>query len=132
MVQFEGAYLISNEDLSALPVGDIERAVGFYTRVLGFKATAVTQDSATLVRDAATIGVVLDRQHDPRRSGSYYVEVSDVDALRQELVSKGARPGTIEIQQHDGKTYRVFFVRECDSTSPHDGYCFCFGRRTGT
>ena len=95
MVQFEGAYPISNEDLSALPVGDIERAVGFYTRVLGFKATAVTQGSATLVRDAVTIGVVLDHQHDTGKAGSYYIEVSDVDALRHELVASGAQPGTI-------------------------------------
>ncbi len=129
MQRFEGVYPISKEDLSALPVGNVDRAVAYYTRVLGFEAVAVAANAATVRRDAAQIGVVLDSQHDPAKAGSCYFEVSDVDALRDELAAKGAKPGAIEIQQHDGKSYRIFFVRECDSMSEHDGYCFCFGRK---
>ena len=32
------------------------------------------------------------------------------------------------LQEHDGKSYRLFFVRECDMLESHDGYCFCFGQ----
>lgn len=129
MLRFEGVYPISNEDLAALPVGDVARAVEYYTRILGFERTGGDANSATLQRDAAQIGVVLDAQHNPATAGSCYFEVTDVDALRQELESKGAKPGEIHIQQHGGQNYRLFFVRECDSMATHDGYCFCFGRK---
>ena len=129
MLRFDGVYPISNEDLAALPVGDVHRAVDYYTRVLGFEKVAGDDKSATVKRDAAQIGFVLASNHDPGTAGSCYFEVTDVDALRQELKVKGANPGDIRIQQHDGKDYRLFFVRECDSMDQHDGYCFCFGRR---
>lgn len=129
MVRFEGVYPISNEDLAALPVGDVGRAIDYYTGVLGFKKVAGDENTAMLVRGAARIGVVLDSSHDPGTAGSCYFEVSDVDALHQELAAKGAQPGEIHVQKHDGKNYRLFFVRESNSREEHDGYCFCFGRR---
>ena len=51
--------------------------------------------------------------------------VSDVEALRRELDAKGIQPGDIEVQQHEGKHYRVFFSKE-----PY-GVCFCFGQPHG-
>lgn len=129
MVRFEGSYPISNEDLAALPVGDVQRAVDFYTSVLGFETVSTSPTAANVRRDAAQIGVVLKPDHKPEKAGSCYFAVSDVGALRQELAAKGAMPGEIEVQQHDGKDYEVFFVRECGSRELHDGYCFCFGKR---
>lgn len=85
-------------------------------------------NTAALKRDDARIGLVRQPDHDPRQAGSCYFSVSDVEALREELLGKGARPGAIHVQMHDGKNYRVFFVRECDMLEIHDGYCFCFGQ----
>jgi catechol 2,3-dioxygenase-like lactoylglutathione lyase family enzyme len=131
MLRFEGVYPISGEDLAALPVGEVARAIDFYTRVLGFEKIGGDEASAIFRREAAQVGVVLDLEHDPGLAGSCYFEVTDVDALRQELSAKGANPGEIHFQQHGGNDYRLFFVRECDSMDQHDGYCFCFGRRVG-
>jgi len=46
----------------------------------------------------------------------------------RELEGKGAKPGTIEIQEHDGKKNGLYFVRECDMLDSHDSYCSCFGQ----
>jgi predicted enzyme related to lactoylglutathione lyase len=126
---FKAVYPISNEDTNALPVKEIRPAVEFYTNVLGFSLVASDATTATLKRDAAQIGLIRQADHDPLQAGSCYFEVNDVDALRQELAAKGAQPGAIHIQQHGGKNYRLFFVRECDMMESHDGYCFCFGQR---
>ena len=56
-------------------------------------------------------------------SGSCYFDVRDVEALRQELLDAGARPGPIAVQEHGGQCLRLFFLKE-----DHDGYCFCFGQ----
>lgn len=125
---FQGVYPVSNENLSALPVADVERAVDYYTRVLGFQKLSGDATAAIVKRDAVQLGVVLDPCHDPATAGSCYFEVSDVDALHGELVGAGAKPGPIHTQQHNGKSYRLFFTRECDIIEPNDGYCFCFGK----
>lgn len=128
MAIFHSVHPISQEDTQALPVQEIERAVRFYTEVLGFSLLSSDAEAATLKRDGAQIGLVRDAHHDPARAGSCYFSVSDVNALRQELQGRGAKPGAIEVQPHDGKLYRLFFLRECDMRERHDGYCFCFGQ----
>jgi catechol 2,3-dioxygenase-like lactoylglutathione lyase family enzyme len=125
---FKAVYPISNEDTSALPVGEIDRAIRFYTDVLGFWVVKSDSTTALLKRDDVQIGLVRKADHDPATAGSCYFDVSDVDALRREMESKGAKPGATQTQAHDGKNYYLFFVRECDSRSSHDGYCFCFGQ----
>jgi len=129
MTQFKAVYPISNEDPNALPVREIERAILFYQSALGFSVVASDSATAILKRDDVQIGLVRQPDHDPLEAGSCYVEVSDVEALRQELELRGAKPGVLQIQEHDGRKYRVFFVRECDSLESHDGYCFCFGQQ---
>jgi lactoylglutathione lyase len=128
MTTFKGVYPISDEDTSALPVKEIAPAVAFYEKVLGFSVVASDQAKAVLQRDEARIGLIRDPNHDPATAGSCYIEVDDVQALRGELQANGAKPGSIEVQQHNGKRFRVFFVRECDMMDVHDGYCFCFGQ----
>jgi hypothetical protein len=127
MIHFKGVYPISNEDTNALPVKELGSAIAFYETVLGFSVIARDTMTAVLKRDEAQIGLIQKADHDWRRAGSCYFAVSDLEALRRELESKGAKPGATEIQKHDGKNYRLFFVRECDMMESHDGYCFCFG-----
>ena len=128
MTLFEAVYPISNEDTDALPVKDIEPAIAFFKTVLGFSVDASDSTTAVLKRDEVQIGLIRKADHDPLQAGSCYFAVSDVEALRREFEGNGARPGAIEIQEHGGKSYRLFFVRECDTMESHDGYCFCFGQ----
>ncbi len=62
-------------------------------------------------------------EHDPGTSGSCSFDVSDVEAPRQEFLDAGAKPGAIEVQEYDGKSFRLFFLKE-----DYDDYCFCFGQ----
>jgi hypothetical protein len=55
-------------------------------------------------------------------SGSWYFVVSDVAALRKEFIDAGAKPGAIEGQEHDGKNFPLFFLKE-----DYDDCCFCLG-----
>jgi predicted enzyme related to lactoylglutathione lyase len=128
MTRFEAVHPISNEDTNALPVKEIAPAVAFYETVLGFSVVARDESTAFLERDDVKIGLVRQPDHDPARAGSCYFAVSDVESLRREFEGKGAKPGKIQVQEHGGKSYRLFFLRECDMLDSHDGYCFCFGQ----
>ncbi|MGL6075979.1 MAG: VOC family protein [Fimbriiglobus sp.] len=130
MIQFLGAYPISGEDLTALPVGDVARGVAYYTQFLGFTVVASDETRATVKRDDVQIGVIRNEHHDPLQAGSCYLEVTDVIAARAELEGRGAKPGPIQVQEYDGDRYRIFFVRECDVLDSHEGYCFCIGHPT--
>jgi len=127
-MMFKAVYPISNEDTNALPVKELGPPIEFYTNMLGFSVVASDSTTALLKRDEVQIGLIRKADHDPLKAGSCYFDVSDVDALRRELEGKGAKPGAIKIQAHDGKNYRLFFVRECDTAESNDGYCFCFGQ----
>lgn len=104
------------------PVRALEPHVAFYTRVLGFTLAGQDQQSAVLKRDGVQPELVVTPGHDPATSGSCYFDVSDVEALRRELLDAGARPGAIEVREHGGKRFRLFFLKE-----GFDDYCFCFG-----
>jgi catechol 2,3-dioxygenase-like lactoylglutathione lyase family enzyme len=104
------------------PVRALEPHVAFYTDVLGFALTRRDGQSAVLKRDGVQIELVVTPDHDPATSGSRYFDVSDVGALRHELLDAGAEPGPIEVQEHGGKRFRLFFLKE-----GYDDYCFCFG-----
>jgi lactoylglutathione lyase len=128
MTLLKAVYPISNEDTNALPVKELGPAISLYETVLGFSLAARDSITAVLKRDEVQIGLIRKPDHDPMQAGSCYFAVSDVEALRRELEARGAKPGAIHVQQHEGKNYRVFFVRECDVLASHDGYCFCFGQ----
>lgn len=127
MKQLKSVSPIGSGNTNAIPVREIGRAVGFYTRVLEFSPVFQDLKSAALKRDDVEIGLVAREGHDPRRAGSFYFDVVDLEALRLELQGNGGKPGAIGIQEHQGKRYRLFFLRECDMMESHDGYCFCFG-----
>lgn len=119
-VVFEAVHPIGGTDTDALPVKEIGPAVGYYTQVLGFTLDSKDGSTAVLRRDSARIGLAVNGL-DPEQASCYFA-VSDVDALRGELATKGIEPGGIDEREHDGKRYRVFFAKE-----PY-GVCFCFGQ----
>ena len=128
MKQFKAISPIGDGDTKAIPVIDIGPAIRFYTEVLGFSLVTKDVRSAVLGRDDVQIGLVAKTNHDPKRAGSFYFDVADVETLRREFEGKGGKPGATEIQEYEGKNYRLFFLRECDIMEFHDGYCFCFGQ----
>jgi catechol 2,3-dioxygenase-like lactoylglutathione lyase family enzyme len=128
MVSFKAVHPISDEDPDKLQVRDVGAAVKFYESVLGFALVRLTATAAKLARDDAEIGLVEDPDHDPGQAGSCYFSVSGVEALHTEFEGIGARSGPIHAQEHGGKRYRLFFVREWDVMDVRDGYCFCFGQ----
>jgi hypothetical protein len=119
-VVFKGVFPIGQTDTNALPVKEIGPAVGYYTQVLGFSLVERHAKTAVLKRDEARIGLAVNGA-DPEQASCYF-PVSDVDALWSELEAKGIQPGIIDVQEHEGKRYRVFFAKE-----PY-GVCFCFGQ----
>jgi predicted enzyme related to lactoylglutathione lyase len=123
MAQFKAVFPISNENIDALPVKELDAAIGFYERVMEF--SVVTRDSASVIlkRDDVQIGLIHKEDHDPKEAGSCYFSVSDVESLRSEMEGKGGDLGELHFDQYEGKEYRVFFLREFDN-----GYCFCFGQ----
>ena len=121
---FKGVSSISGDmGVKPSPVRALEPHLDFYTKVLGFNLERRDQYTAVLRRDGVQIELVVQPDHAPGTSGSCYFDVSDVEALRQEFLGAGARPGAIEVQEHGGKRFRLFFVRE-----EYDSYCFCFGQ----
>lgn len=119
-VKFSGAYPIGETDTARLPIRAVGPAVGYYTRVLGFSLVSKTESTALLARDDARIGLAVNGG-DPEEASCYF-EVSDVEALRQELADKGIEPSALRDEQYGGKRQRIFFAQE-----PF-GVCFCFGQ----
>jgi predicted enzyme related to lactoylglutathione lyase len=117
---FNRVHPIGDTDTNALPVREIGPAVGYYTQVLGFSLVSKDPKSAVLKRDDARIGLAVNGKA-PEQASCYFA-VSDVEALRRELDEKGIEPGGVHVQEHGGKSYRVFFAKE-----PY-GVCFCFGQ----
>ncbi len=117
---FRSAFPIGDSKTDALPIRAVGPAVGYYTQVLGFTEVSRDEKGAVLRRDEVTIGLAVNGE-DPEQA-SVYFDVSDVDALREELAAKGIAPSEIRVDRHGGKDYRVFFAQE-----PY-GVCFCFGQ----
>ena len=117
---FKAVHPIGDTDTNALPVKEVGPAVGYYNQVLGFSTISKDRTSAVLERDHVRIGLAVNGD-DPEQASCYF-EVSDVEALRAELDAKEVDPSIVDVQEHDGKRYRVFFAKE-----PY-GVCFCFGQ----
>jgi lactoylglutathione lyase len=123
MTQFKAVSPIADEDTDALPVKELEPAVAFYERVLGFRVASRDATTATLRRDEVQVGLVRKEDHDPHQAGSCYFDVSDLDSLYAELKANGGDLGEFGVDEWGGKRYRTFFLRE-----DVDGYCFCFSQ----
>lgn len=119
-IVFRNVFPIGAGDTNALPVKDFGPAVGYYTQVLGFQLVSRDEERAVLRRDEVTIGLAKNGL-DPEQISCYF-DVSDVDALRREFETRGIEPSAIRTDNHNGRSYRVFFAKE-----PY-GVCFCFGQ----
>jgi catechol 2,3-dioxygenase-like lactoylglutathione lyase family enzyme len=114
------------EDAMNLPVVDVEAAIPFYERVMGFQVVArkdAPHKSAVLGRDGIQIGLA-ENGGDPTQEGCFF-EVDSVDAAFDELKSNGLgrEEAGFRIDRHGATSYRVFFV-----IAP-DGLCYCLGER---
>jgi catechol 2,3-dioxygenase-like lactoylglutathione lyase family enzyme len=120
---YQGVYPIGDTDPNNLPVHDLDAVLAYYVD-LGFTVetrTAQPHPSARLRRDQVIIGLA-QNGGDPEQA-SCYMEVSDVEAAHAELLNRDLGPTEIRTDQHDGATYRVFFVRD------PDGLCYCLGQQ---
>jgi len=112
-----------------LPVAEVEAAIPFYERVLGFRVASRAdrpQKSAVLERDDVRMALV-ENGGDPTQDGCAF-HVRNLDALYEEFVANGLarkdNPFGIERRGHD--EWRVFYV-----VAP-DGLCYWFGERQAT
>ena len=114
------------EDAMNLPVADVDAAIPFYERVMGFQLVSRKDEShksAILGRDDIQIGLA-ENGGDPTQEGCFF-EVDNVEAAFDELKSNGLAnkdPG-FRIDRHGATAFRVFFV-----VAP-DGLCYCLGER---
>jgi catechol 2,3-dioxygenase-like lactoylglutathione lyase family enzyme len=73
-------------------VGDLERALGFFTDILGFEVRFRMSNYAYVRRESVAFRIL--EQSGPEgappghRRFAYYIDVHDVDALRAELTPK--------------------------------------------
>lgn len=104
-----------------LPVADVHRAIAFYQDKLGFAVRSLDGGAATLTRDAVTLRLA-QNGGDPEQA-SCYLSVRDVDAVQREWQDRGAGASeNVTEMQHDGRTYRVIWLRD------PDGLCYCVGQ----
>jgi lactoylglutathione lyase len=121
MAHFKAVGSVSEDDTNALPVKDIGPAVAFYETTLGFSVVSRDASTAALARDQVRIGLVRKADHEPGRAGSLAFAVDDLDAMHQELQSRGGHPGKFGTDEWGGQQFRTFFLREDEN-----GYCYCF------
>jgi lactoylglutathione lyase len=114
------------EDAMNLPVKDVEQAVPFYERVMGFHVLErkhAPHNAAILSRDAIRIGLA-ENGGDPTEEGCFF-EVDDVEGAFAELKANGLNKDDagFRVDTYGDTSYRVFFV-----VAP-DGLCYCLGER---
>jgi lactoylglutathione lyase len=109
-----------------LPVENLEAAIPFYERIMGFQVVSRKDSpcqSAVLGRDGIQIGLA-ENGGDPSQDGCFF-EVDNAEAAFAELKSNGLEKGEagFRIDCHGDTSYKVFFV-----IAP-DGLCYCLGER---
>jgi len=114
------------DDPMNLPVADVDAAVSFYERVLGFRVVSrgnTPHKSAVLARDHVQIGLV-ENGGDPTQDGCAF-HATGLDALLEEFNANGlGKDGAaIGTEQRGDVAWRVFYV-----VAP-DGLCYWFGER---
>lgn len=110
----------------ALPVPDLDAALPFYERVLGFRVVSHSETphkSAVLARDQVQIGLV-ENGGDSSQDGCAF-HVNDVEGLFAAFKANGLQKelSQFDIEQHNDVPWKVFYV-----VAP-DGLCYWFGER---
>ena len=116
------------EDEMNLPVKDVDAAIPFYEKVMGFRVVSRNDSphkSAVLGRDEIQIGLA-ENGGDPTQEGCFF-EVDNAEAAFAELKSNGLKKeeADFRIDQYGDTSFKVFFV-----VAP-DGLCYCLGERQG-
>ena len=127
------------KDAMNLPVVNVDDAIPFYERVMGFRLVSredAPHKSAVLERDGIQIGLA-ENGGDPSQEGCFF-EVDNAEAAFAELKSNGltthpdwiARKSPEErdeagfrFDKYGQTSFKVFFV-----VAP-DGLCYCLGER---
>ncbi|SRR6266496_750109 len=122
---FKSAYPYQEDEMN-LPVENLEAAIPFYEKIMGFQVLARKEEpckSAVLARDRIQIGLA-ENGGDPTQEGCFF-EVDNAEAAFAELKSNGLdrEEAGFSVDQHGQTSYRVFFV-----VAP-DGLCYCLGER---
>ncbi len=112
------------DDKMNLPVRDVEAALPFYEKVMGFTVSLRSDTpvkSATLQRDGIEIGLS-ENGGDPEQEGCFF-EVDNAETAFAELKANGLGrdEAGFRVDQHGEKKFKVFFV-----VAP-DGLCYCLG-----
>mgnify|MGYP003579832168 CR=1 FL=1 len=114
------------DDAMNLPVGNVESAIPFYEKVMGFRLVSRSESphkSAVLARDEIQIGLA-ENGGDPSQEGCFF-EVDNAEAAFAELKANGfeKQEAGYRIDHYGEKSFKVFFV-----VAP-DGLCYCLGER---
>jgi catechol 2,3-dioxygenase-like lactoylglutathione lyase family enzyme len=109
-----------------LPVSDLEAALPFYERVLGFRVVSrsdTPHQSAVLSRDAVQMRLA-ENGGDASQDGCAF-HVSGLEGLFAEFQANGLNKekADFELEDHGEARWRVFYV-----VAP-DGLCYWFGER---
>jgi len=122
---FKGTWPYQEDEMN-LPVENVDQAIPFYERVMGFQVASRSDTphrSAILARDEIKIGLV-ENGGDPTQDGCFF-EVDNAEAAFAELKANGLQKADAQfrIDQYGDKRFKVFFV-----VAP-DGLCYCLGER---
>ena len=109
-----------------LPVADVDAAVPFYEKVLGFRVLSRGEEPqryAVLGRDDIEMRIC-ENGGDPTQDGCAF-HVTGVEELMREFSANGLNKSISDIspEEMDGAMWQVFYV-----VAP-DGLCFWFGER---
>ena len=114
------------EDEMNLPVENLEGAIPFYEKTMGFQTISrndTPRKSAVLARDDIQIGLS-ENGGDPTQDGCFF-EVNDVEATFAELKANGLERDDADyrVDTYGDTSFRVFFVIAPDTL------CYCIGQR---
>lgn len=122
----EGLSIIQPQMLKITPtltVSDLRRATAFYVTQLGFAVALTGANYVAVARDGIQIGLAVDKSRTPASRVSCYINVSGVDALREEFRQRSVKVAK-ELATQPSKM-REFGVLDPDNNS------LIFGEYTG-
>lgn len=108
--EFKAAFPFQN-DVLALPVTDLDEASAWYCKHFGMREIERIQHpvpAVILERDGTRIGFSINGG-DASQDGAAIL-VSNIQGIKDELESNGAKIGNWRVDERDGKKLQVFFV----------------------
>ena len=123
--QFKNAWGYKGDNLN-LPVPNLDDAIPFYERVMGFRVVSRNDGphrSALLDRDGVQIGLA-ENGGDPTQDGCAF-EVDNVEAAFAELKANGLSKeiSDFSVEERGESSWKVFYV-----VAP-DGLCYWLGEK---